>query len=153
MFVATKYCCCYKTFVATNTPLLRQKFCHDWHTFITAKDPFVMTKVLSRQNLCLSQQNFCHDKNVFVATSILLSRQKTCFVATKIILVATPANDTVCFSCPAVEAESKIMFEYVEKGFACRSIPATTVCGLVCLRWLCESTRDVTDKTHVICMS
>jgi len=48
-----------------------------------------------------------------------------CFVATKIILVATPANDTVWFSCPAVEAESKIMFEYVGKGFACRSIPAS----------------------------
>ena len=30
---------------------------------------------------------------MFVASSILLSRQKTCFVATKIILVAAPAND------------------------------------------------------------
>ena len=60
--------------------------------------------------------NICHDKrfvttkNIFVATSILLSRQKTCYVATntclwrqtfcrqkfrrdKIILVAAPAND------------------------------------------------------------
>ena len=73
---------------------------------------FVTTKLLS-------------DKNVFVAASILLSRQKTRFVATKIILVATSTNDTVCFNCPAVEAESKIMFEYVEKGFACRSIPAS----------------------------
>ena len=36
---------------------------------------FVITKV------SLSQQNFCHKKN-FVATSILLSQQKTCFVAT-----------------------------------------------------------------------
>ena len=30
---------------------------------------------------------------IFIPTSILLSRQKTCFVATKIILVAAPANN------------------------------------------------------------
>ena len=39
-------------------------------------------------------------KDTFVATSILLSRQKMCFVATKIILVAAPANDrSVVFMC------------------------------------------------------
>ena len=32
---------------------------------------------------------------MFVATSILLSRQKTCFAATKMILVAAPANDSL----------------------------------------------------------
>ena len=35
----------------------------------------------------------------FVAASILLSRQQTCFVATKMVLVAAPANDSVvCLS-------------------------------------------------------
>ena len=43
---------------------------------------FVATKV------CLSRQNYvCRDKR-FVATN-------TCFVATKIILVAAPANDSL----------------------------------------------------------
>ena len=59
-------------FVATNTTI-----------FLTC---FVATKV------SLSRQNFCHDKNMFVATKVL-SRQKACFVATKIIFVAAPAND------------------------------------------------------------
>ena len=67
-------------FVATNTRLPRQTFCRD--------------KIFSsRQNICrdkylsLQTQTFCRGKS-FVATSILLSRQKTCFVATKMILVA-----------------------------------------------------------------
>ena len=43
--------------------------------------------------------NICHDKSVVVTKifcRIPLSRQKTCFVfvATKIILVAAPANDS-----------------------------------------------------------
>ena len=35
---------------------------------------------------------FCRDKHTFVATSTLLSRPKTCFVATIMMLVAAPAN-------------------------------------------------------------
>ena len=53
----------------------------------------------------LTRQKFCLDKHVFVATKhvvcvrqqfcrIVLSRQQTCFVATKMILVAAPANHT-----------------------------------------------------------
>ena len=62
---------------------------------------------LSRQNnLVATKDVFCRDKYVlittkagFVTTCIFLSRQKTCFdvdktfVATKMILVAAPAND------------------------------------------------------------
>ena len=86
---------------------------------------FVVTKLLSRQKLYLWQLPpmiqkwrqllsrqifvFCSDKNIlsrqnyvcrnktFVATSILLSRQKKVFcmfVTTKMILVAPPADDT-----------------------------------------------------------
>ena len=53
---------------------------------------FVATKV------CLSRQNFCRDKVMFVTKNIcrhkrrVLSRQKTCFFATKLILVAAPAK-------------------------------------------------------------
>ena len=54
--------------------------CHKYH-FCRDKQVFVKTKRV-----------FC-DKNMFVATSILLLRQKTCFVATKLILVAAPATD------------------------------------------------------------
>ena len=66
--------CSNKSFVATNT----------WQntSFVATKVSFVATK------LCLSSQGFCRNKIVcrakrFVATSILLSRQKTIFVATK----------------------------------------------------------------------
>ena len=61
-----KHACHDKTFVATNTCLLRQKFCHDKHTFVATKDVF------------------CLDKRMFAATNY-----KT-FVPTKIILVAAP---------------------------------------------------------------
>ena len=54
---------CAKTFVAEKLCLLRQIF--------------VAGKVLSRRT------HVCRDKHNFVTTSIFLSRQKTCFVATK----------------------------------------------------------------------
>ena len=59
----------------------KQKFCLDKHTFVGTKDVF------------------CRDKNVFVATKVCLSRQNLChdkrFVATKMIFVAAPANDSL----------------------------------------------------------
>ena len=71
-------------FVTTNT-------CLSWqHTF------FVATKVcLPQQNFCFNKvifvatKYFCHNKrfvttNIFVTTSILLSQQKMCFVATNL---------------------------------------------------------------------
>ena len=63
--------------------------------FVATKHVFCRDKsILVATNTCLSSQNILtrHDKS-FVAASILLSRQQTCFVATKIILVASPAND------------------------------------------------------------
>ena len=71
--------------------LSRQKFCCDKHVFCHDKSMLAATKLLSWQN-CLSWQKFCcntnicHDKHVFVATSILLLRQKTCFVMTNACL-------------------------------------------------------------------
>ena len=69
-------------------------------TRVSCDKSFVVTKV------CLLRQNVCRDKNVgrdkifFGATNVLsclsrvyLSCDKTCFVATKIILAAAPAND------------------------------------------------------------
>ena len=47
---------------------------------------FVTTKI------CLLGQKFCHDKHTFVADSVC--RDKT-FVATKMLLVAAPASDTI----------------------------------------------------------
>ena len=122
-FVMTKLlshqmCVCHdKSFVATTTCLSWQKFCCVMHTFVVTKDVFshdihvcrykskrVMTKLFVVTKLCLSRQNYvCRDKR-FVATSILLSRKKRCFVSTntclfvttKMILVAAPANDISC---------------------------------------------------------
>ena len=70
--------------------------CHKYN-FLRQKMCFVATKV------CLSQQNFCHDRHFrcnkkivatnicrdihnFVVTSLLLSRQNTSFVMTKVCL-------------------------------------------------------------------
>ena len=73
-FVMTKVCllwhnsCCDKhAFVVTNIVLLHQKLCHDKHTVVTPKELF------------------CHDTLVSVATNV--------FVATKMILAASPAKD------------------------------------------------------------
>ena len=77
-FVTTNICNDKHNFVATNTCLSRQNY---------ASIIFVAT------NTCLSRQIFYCDKHDFVATSILLLRQRTCFVGTKMILLAAPAND------------------------------------------------------------
>ena len=66
-FVATKYACRNKTFVATE---------RDKHTFVATKVVF-----------CRDRHVFCRDKHVFVATK-LLSRQNF------FLLVAAPANDS-----------------------------------------------------------
>ena len=71
------------------TFLLRQKFCRD-------KDVFIVTN-MSQHNFVATKHVFSHDKGMLVATK-LLSQQNIfvtikCFVATKIILVAAPAND------------------------------------------------------------
>ena len=106
--------CRYKhTFVATNT-------CLSWHSKIMFLATYNCDKYLSqkaqfcRNNfffvttsiLLWRQTRVCRDKNMlvatkllyctkrFVTTSILLTRQKTCFVATKMILVAARASDT-----------------------------------------------------------
>ena len=91
-------------FVATNTCLSRQtRVCRD-------KRMLAATKLLSRQvyfcrdktRLLSRQTRVCRDKHNFVATKLLsrqayVSRDKHVFVATKMILVAVPANDTSPF--------------------------------------------------------
>ena len=78
-FVATKLC--FRDiimFVATN--VCRDMFCHH-------------KNILSWRTYFFSRQNFCHDKHTFVATKHAFCRDKS-FVATKLILVTAPANDT-----------------------------------------------------------
>jgi len=100
-FVVTKWCLSWQNFVMTNLFLSRQKFCCkkylsqqtfccdksfvatntclSWkpptyhHVLCCNKNMLIVTKRLSRQT-CLWQS--------FVTTSILLSRQKNCFVMT-----------------------------------------------------------------------
>ena len=86
-FVMTKTCFCNKSFVMTKLCLLQQTcVCHD-KTFVATnichnKHNFVATRCVLSQQMCV-----CHDKHVFCG-------DKT-FVATKMMLVAAPANDTV----------------------------------------------------------
>ena len=72
MFVATNMFI--KTFVATTKHLSRQQnFCRDNKTLVA-----------TRQNI-FEKRMFCRNKHAFA---------KNVFVATKMILVAAPANDT-----------------------------------------------------------
>ena len=105
--VVTNMCFDKHVFVMTKVLSQQAYFSSDKRRFFHDKHVFVATKV------SLSWQKFCHDKmfvvtnifhnNAFVATKIclswqaeciLLSWQETCFVMTKMILVATTANDT-----------------------------------------------------------
>ena len=74
--------------VAAKVCLPRKNFCHDKSMFIVTKyfchDE---RRVLLQQNTCLLQQNFCCCHKYHFCCD------KT-FVATKIILMAAPANDT-----------------------------------------------------------
>ena len=86
-FVATKLCffatniCHNKSFVMTKICLSWQKFCHDKQSFVATEDMFCQDK----QAFVPQQTCVCHNKT-FVMTS---------FVATKVILVAAPASDTI----------------------------------------------------------
>ena len=82
-----KYFCCDKTFVATKSYVCQDKCMLVVTNLCLSQEIFVMTKLLSGQkcfiatNIILLQQNFCHDKHTFVAT--------------KMILVAAPASETL----------------------------------------------------------
>ena len=80
-----------KTLPRTNTCLSRQIFVATKHFFRdklkkNRDKSFVATKVLSRQAY------FCRDKRRVLSWQARVCRDRT-FVATKIILVAAPAND------------------------------------------------------------
>ena len=68
------------TFVATNTCSVATK-----HVFAREKKYVFWGKNFCRDKIMFAVTNICRDKS-FVATSILLSRQKTCFVVTKDVL-------------------------------------------------------------------
>ena len=55
------------------------------------KTMFVATNICCDKHVVATQIFF---SNEIVMTSILLSQQRTCFVATKMILVAAPASDS-----------------------------------------------------------
>ena len=70
--------------------------------FVATKDVFCREKhVFVETKMSLSRQNYvCRDKSELVATKLCLSRQtfynvKNMFVATKEILAAAPANDSI----------------------------------------------------------
>ena len=94
IFIATK-----NVFGATKVCLSRQTyFCRDKHL---SRQFFIATNVilLTRQAyFCrdkhLSQQKFCRGKHTFVATKDMFCCDKHVSVATKIILMAAPANDS-----------------------------------------------------------
>ena len=79
------------------------RMCRDKNMVVATKLLFyadvkhlVTTNIFVTTNIILSQQKsqkFCRDKYTVVATGIVLLRQKTCFVPTKMILVAAPASD------------------------------------------------------------
>ena len=94
-YVCPDICCDKLTFVATNTCLPRRNT-----SFVVSK--VCLSRHLLRQTyFCRDKHVFCRNKRNFAATKVLsrrakdVSRQKTCFVATKMILVAAPASDSM----------------------------------------------------------
>ena len=86
-----KYACRDKTYVTTNI--------YHWRELPQVSLlSLAATKHLSRKNYCLSRQTRVCPHQRFAGTSFTKRqekrRKKTCFVATKMILVASPANDT-----------------------------------------------------------
>ena len=62
----------------------RQKYvCRDIYNFI----------LFEEINFLRDKHNFCQGKHTFVATKDVLLNTRVCFVATKLILAAAPAND------------------------------------------------------------
>ena len=74
MLAATKYFCCYKT--------------RDKHTVVAAKDVFCRDK-----SKLVETKKHVWRTHTFVVTKDVFCRDKS-FVATKMILLAAPANDT-----------------------------------------------------------
>ena len=88
-----------------NFVLLSQQayFCRDKRVFVAIKHVFCHNKtcgnihVFVTTNICRNKSSvatkiFCHS---FVMSSILLSWQKTCFVATEMVLVVASTNDSL----------------------------------------------------------
>ena len=88
-------------FVATNTCLSGQKLFLHRHTFVATKDVFCRDKHVLVATKCDKKVN--RDKIMFVATNI---SRDTSFVATKIILVAAPADDNTTLVSGVVEASA-----------------------------------------------
>ena len=82
IFVMTNACLSWQNmfFVRTHACLLRQKFCHDKHIFVTTK--LLMHQIFVATNISLSwqayfcqwQAYFCHDKSMIVVTKLLLQQ-------------------------------------------------------------------------------
>ena len=87
-------------FVATNIILKRR--------VLSRQKMILVTALADDTNIILSRQKFLATKDVFYKT----------FVATKIILVTTPANDSIEAGTPALSEERRV--RSVEKilGFA-----------------------------------
>ena len=91
-FVSTKVCLPRQNICRDKICLSGQTFCHDKHTFVTTKDVFCPDK--HDKSKLVATKVFCRDKHIFVATEDMFCRDKHMIVATKIILMAAPANDT-----------------------------------------------------------
>ena len=93
----------FKGFVATNTCLVIRE--HKGKVFVAQLSSII-------GGSCHKKYNFCRDKTSERQTRVL-SRQMFCrgkhtFLATKMILVATPANDTVQFQMVSTRPEKPI---------------------------------------------
>ena len=113
-FVTTNICHDKHNFVMTKCLSWQAYLCHNKHMFVMTKHVFchnksmlVKTKLLSWQthvccNKCLLWQMFCHAKYSFCRNkrhALMWQTHVYCdkhvFVATKFLLVAAPANDTI----------------------------------------------------------
>ena len=73
------------SYIVTKVSLSQQNICHN-------RIMFVVTNICCDKTFDVTKIHLLQQRYMFVTTSMLLSRQKNCFVMTKITLVAAPAN-------------------------------------------------------------
>ena len=103
--------------------------CHDKHLFCHDKNMLVVTTPLSWQNYCdktFVTTNIWLNKHMFVATSILLSWQKMCFLVTELLLrqkwylwqlPSMIAVDRVVYRSVNIHTDTNLCFKLVQKNY------------------------------------
>ena len=110
-------------FVTTNIILSRRKFCHDKLTFVATNTClFVVTKHVFWRK----RRKICRNKHEVLSRQAYFCCDKHVFVATKMILVAAPANDSYQITCWFLEIckLTAVSYSFILSASGCQFLPA-----------------------------